>query len=172
MRSEPEKPSVIFAKALISRSKASTSSRRRIFRISKRNVVSAIARNQVYIREPSRSFSPGKSTNNRRGIRRSTASSKSNGLFVAPITMTLSSLEDFKPSISCMNSVITPRCANAPPLSRADIRAPNSASISSRKTTHGESLRASEKTAFTSFSPSPTYCVNIVSIPKRRKQWR
>ena len=106
---------------------------------------------------PCRSFSPGRSTSNRRGRRRRTASSRSNGLFVAPITMTLSSLEDLRPSISCMNSVMTPRWANALPLSRADIRAPNRASISSRNTTQGDNRRAREKTALTSFSPSPTY---------------
>ena len=138
-RSEPEKLSVLLANALRSKPEDNVSSRKRIFKIS------------------SRSFSPGRSTSNRRGRRRRTASSKSNGRFVAPITMTLSSLDDFKPSISCMNSVMTPLCAIAPPLSRADMRAPNRASISSRKTTQGDNRRASENTALTSFSPSPTY---------------
>lgn len=79
------------------------------------------------------------------------------------MTMTRSSGELFRPSISCINSVITPRCACAPPLSRDDMRAPNKASISSRKTTHGDSRRASVKTALTSFSASPTYYYGSVS---------
>jgi hypothetical protein len=108
---------------------------------------------------PPRSFSPGRSTSNRRGSRRSTASSRSNGRFVAPMTMTRSWRAERRPSISCMNSVITPRCATAPPVSRdAAERAPKSASSSSMKTTHGARRRASEKTDLTSFSPSPTYC--------------
>lgn len=106
---------------------------------------------------PWRSRSPGKSTSRRRGSRRKTASSRSNGRLVAPITITLSSLEDLNPSISCMNSVNTPRCENPLARSREDIRAPKRASISSKNTTHGAILRARVKTALTSFSPSPTY---------------
>ena len=85
------------------------------------------------------------------------ASSRSNGLFVAPITMMLSSFLDLSPSISCMNSVRTPRCAMAPPDSRAEERAPKRASISSMNTTQGDNRLANEKTERTSFSPSPTY---------------
>ena len=108
---------------------------------------------------PSLSFSPGRSTSNLRGNLRSTASSRSKGLLVAPMTTTLSSTPAwlFSPSISCINSVMTPRCAMAPPESRADDLAPKSASISSRKTTQGDKRRARLKTALTSFSPSPTY---------------
>lgn len=76
---------------------------------------------------------------------------------MAPMTITLSVLDVFKPSISCMNSVMTPRCANPPPVSREDDRAPKSASISSMKTTQGANLLANENTERTSFSPSPTY---------------
>ena len=112
---------------------------------------------------PARSFSPGRSTNSLLGKRRNTASSRSNGLFVAPMTMTFVSFVVLRPSISCINSVITPRCAIAPPVSRVDIRAPKSASISSKKTTQGESRRASENTARTNFSPSPTYYTEISS---------
>jgi len=76
------------------------------------------------------------------------------------MTITLSSpARLFSPSISCINSVMTPRCAMTPPELCADVRAPKSASISSRKTTHGERRRARLKTARTSFSPSPTYCI-------------
>ena len=117
---------------------------------------------------PSLSFSPGRSTNNLRGNLRNTASSRSNGRLVAPMTTTRSSTPDrlFSPSISCINSVMTPRCAIAPPESRADERAPKRASISSRKTTQGDKRRARLKTALTSFSPSPTYWIETVMIRK------
>jgi hypothetical protein len=57
---------------------------------------------------PLRSLGPGRSTRTRLGSRRSTASSKANGLLVAPTTTSLLSLfaeAELSPSSSCMNSV-------------------------------------------------------------------
>lgn len=134
------------------------------------------------LHSPFLSSTPGRSTNNLLGNLLMTASSKSNGLLVAPMTTTLLSLlaiAELRPSISCMNSVRMRLCDMLPDDPR-DIRAPKSASTSSKNTTQGERRRAREKTALTlcnkkkkkssqsgsgglymcttySFSPSPTY---------------
>lgn len=125
---------------------------------------------------PFLSSTPGRSTSNLLGNLLMTASSRSNGLLVAPMTTTLLSLlaiAELRPSISCMNSVRMRLCDMLPDDPR-DIRAPKSASTSSKNTTQGERRRAREKTALTlapkrrkykvrggcttySFSPSPTY---------------
>ncbi|KAI0027156.1 hypothetical protein K488DRAFT_62573 [Vararia minispora EC-137] len=101
---------------------------------------------------PSRSFSLGRSTSSLRGKRRMRASSRSNGRFVAPMTITFSFLLS-SPSISCINSVNIERC---PSRSRSPLRWEKSASSSSTKTMQGVRRRASEKIASTTFSDSPT----------------
>ncbi len=154
-RSDPEKVGVSRARTFRSTSGDRSSSRRWILSISG-GLVRMKGQDDHYY-SPSRSLSPGKSTRSLRGSRLKTASSRSNGLLVAPMTMTLPVLDVFKPSISCMNSVMTPRCTNPPPVSREDDRAPKRASISSIKTTQGANLLANENTERTSFSPSPTY---------------
>lgn len=129
-----------------------------------------------FLHTPFLSSTPGRSTSNLLGNLLMTASSRSNGLLVAPMTTTLLSLlaiAELRPSISCMNSVRMRLCDMLPDDPR-DIRAPKSASTSSKNTTQGERRRAREKTALTlankdkykvkgggcttySFSPSPTY---------------
>mmetsp|Transcript_3247 Transcript_3247/g.11761 ORF Transcript_3247/g.11761 Transcript_3247/m.11761 type:complete len:345 (+) Transcript_3247:406-1440(+) len=85
--------------------------------------------------------------------RRSTASSSSIGRFVAPITTTRSSALVAAPSSCTRNSVFRRRVASFSPAARAD----SIESISSMKMTEGCALRASEKSARTSFSPSPIH---------------
>lgn len=100
---------------------------------------------------PFLSCTSGRSTSNLLGNRLMTASSKSNGLLVAPMTTTrlsLFAMAELSPSISCMNSVRMRLCDMLPDDPR-DIRAPKSASTSSRNTTHGERRRARENTALT-----------------------
>lgn len=103
------------------------------------------------IYSPFLSCTSGRSTNNLLGNRLITASSKSNGLLVAPMTTTrlsLFAMAELSPSISCMNSVRMRLCDMLPDDPR-DIRAPKSASTSSRNTTQGERRRARENTALT-----------------------
>ena len=165
-----------FAMRSRSISDARCSSRSKIFSIAGRKTsvsVTTIARSGPD--SPLRSSRLGRSTSNLLGRRLSTASSRSNGRLVAPITTTRLSRfapAELRPSISCMNSVRSWSWALLPnPPPRAD-RAPKSASTSSRKTTQGDKRRAREKTALTlckvgqqrspllltySFSPSPKY---------------
>mmetsp|Transcript_29097 Transcript_29097/g.81443 ORF Transcript_29097/g.81443 Transcript_29097/m.81443 type:complete len:280 (+) Transcript_29097:429-1268(+) len=102
----------------------------------------------------SRWASSGISTSNRRGMRRRTASSRSNGRLVAPMMRTRSMASDFSPSHMDMNSFLILRIASCSP---SFSRLPSMLSTSSIKMTQGASRLARENTALTYFSPSPNH---------------
>mmetsp|Transcript_8676 Transcript_8676/g.20921 ORF Transcript_8676/g.20921 Transcript_8676/m.20921 type:complete len:231 (-) Transcript_8676:691-1383(-) len=95
----------------------------------------------------------GMPTSKERGRRRSTASSRSYGLFVAARTMTLASESVTIPSHSCMNSVLTLVTMSWSML----LRFPRRASTSSTKMMLGCSFQARVKAAVTSFVLSPNH---------------
>mmetsp|Transcript_20227 Transcript_20227/g.69691 ORF Transcript_20227/g.69691 Transcript_20227/m.69691 type:complete len:268 (-) Transcript_20227:45-848(-) len=90
----------------------------------------------------------------RRGTLLSKASSRSQGLFVAPMKSNLWSVLVATPSSCTKNSVFSLREASCSPLAPLW---PSRASSSSRKTTLGLLFRPTANSAFTSFSPSPTH---------------
>mmetsp|Transcript_25827 Transcript_25827/g.46764 ORF Transcript_25827/g.46764 Transcript_25827/m.46764 type:complete len:202 (+) Transcript_25827:501-1106(+) len=106
----------------------------------------------------------GKSTRMRRGNRRRTASSKSKGRLVDPMTMTRSDpaspfplVPEFKPSHSLIMVVLTlvkVPCAESSELPSRD---ESNESTSSMKITHGANRRANVNTALAFFSDSPNH---------------
>jgi len=88
-----------------------------------------------------------------------TASSKSKGLFVAPISTTLSDFPELTPSNCIKNSVFNLLVASfSPPL-----LFPNIESISSMNITEGCLVVEIAKSAYISFSLSPNHLVVIVA---------
>mmetsp|Transcript_18525 Transcript_18525/g.63134 ORF Transcript_18525/g.63134 Transcript_18525/m.63134 type:complete len:238 (+) Transcript_18525:570-1283(+) len=90
----------------------------------------------------------------RRGRRRMTASSRSNGLLVAASTSTRSLSRVRRPSQLDMNSFFILRIASCSP---GFSRLPSIESTSSTNTTVGSIFDARVKTALTHFSPSPNH---------------
>mmetsp|Transcript_2579 Transcript_2579/g.5398 ORF Transcript_2579/g.5398 Transcript_2579/m.5398 type:complete len:220 (-) Transcript_2579:707-1366(-) len=118
----------------------------------------------------------GRSTRIRRGKRRSTASSRSKGLFVDPITTTRSEpasptplVPEFSPSHSLIIVVFTlvrvPCAESSDVPSRLDKRE----STSSMKITQGASRLARVKTAFAFFSDSPSHLFSMDEASTLRK---
>mmetsp|Transcript_16866 Transcript_16866/g.58698 ORF Transcript_16866/g.58698 Transcript_16866/m.58698 type:complete len:253 (+) Transcript_16866:474-1232(+) len=114
----------------------------------------------------SRVAASGRSTRILRGIRRRTASSRSKGRFVEPMTTTRSP-DVRRPSHSCISVVFTdvsvPWAVSSP-----DSREARRESISSMKMTQGANLRASANTAFAFFSDSPSHLSSIVEASTAR----
>mmetsp|Transcript_805 Transcript_805/g.1914 ORF Transcript_805/g.1914 Transcript_805/m.1914 type:complete len:289 (-) Transcript_805:1498-2364(-) len=118
----------------------------------------------------------GRSTRIRRGKRLSTASSKSNGLLVDPITTTRSEpasplpfVPEFNPSHSLIMVVFTlvrvPWAESSALPSRLD----RSESTSSMKMTHGANRLASVNTALAFFSDSPNHLFSTEDASTLRK---
>mmetsp|Transcript_18668 Transcript_18668/g.47846 ORF Transcript_18668/g.47846 Transcript_18668/m.47846 type:complete len:287 (+) Transcript_18668:693-1553(+) len=108
-----------------------------------------------------RLLTSGRSTSRRRGRRRITASSRSNGRLVAASTSTRSHSEVFSPSQLDMNSFLILRIASCSPVLS---RRPSMLSTSSTKTTLGAILCARVKRARTYFSPSPNHLLASVDM--------
>uniref|UniRef100_A0A7C9DUR7 Uncharacterized protein n=1 Tax=Opuntia streptacantha TaxID=393608 RepID=A0A7C9DUR7_OPUST len=143
LRSLPEYPSVMLAIASRSMSQDNSSFANMTLRIFALLVAS------------------GKLTINLRGSLRMTASSRSKGLFVAASTNTRSVSFVRNPSQFTINSFFILRIASCSP--GFSLR-PNMLSTSSTNTTLGAILLASEKTAFTYFSPSPNHLDVMLDI--------
>mmetsp|Transcript_49743 Transcript_49743/g.74154 ORF Transcript_49743/g.74154 Transcript_49743/m.74154 type:complete len:239 (+) Transcript_49743:1006-1722(+) len=106
----------------------------------------------------------GRSTSILLGKRRNTASSKSKGRLVEPITMTRSDptspfpfVPELRPSHSLIMVVFTLVSVPCAESSELPSRLESSESTSSTKTTHGANLLANVKTALAFFSDSPSH---------------
>mmetsp|Transcript_57361 Transcript_57361/g.139947 ORF Transcript_57361/g.139947 Transcript_57361/m.139947 type:complete len:202 (+) Transcript_57361:383-988(+) len=114
----------------------------------------------------------GRSTRILLGNLRSTASSRSNGRFVDPMTTTRSPLPfvpEFNPSHSLIMVVLT--LVNVPCAESSELpsRLDNKLSTSSMKITHGANRRASVNTALAFFSDSPNHLFSTEEASTLRK---